>query len=250
MRIVKIVTACSKCLFEETSNKPVPEICLADYDEELCCYQCSKGHITYTRIQNDRYELLFDSSIIAYFDDYYRESVLNASSSLESFYEYMIKAMLFIFKKMSMEQIDDFYKKFKSRSECREGVFQALSKVYLDKDFFLTDKSKKLRNDTIHNGYFPKNKETLKYLKEIYTIIYDCFGVLMKNVETLEYVEFGFALQKKISDKHSQFYANMYIPTVLSDSTITGDFEKDIDGLKKRSSYMYNKKFDDKVGVE
>ena len=196
---MKIVTECSKCFFEEPLDKPIPEICLADYDEELCCYKCSKGHITYTRIQNDRYELLFDSSIIAYFDDYYRESVLNASSSLESFYEYMIKAMLFILKKQNMEQIDDFYKKFKSRSECREGVFQALAKVYLDKDFFLTDKSKKLRNNTIHNGYFPKNKETLKYLKEIYTIIYDCFGALMRNVETLEYVEFGFALQKKIS---------------------------------------------------
>ena len=156
--------------------------------------------------------------------------------------------MLFIFKKQSMDQIENFYKKFKSRSECREGVFQALAKVYLDKDFFLTDKCKKLRNNTIHNGYFPKKEETFKYLKEIYTIIRDCFGVLISKVETLEYVEFGFALQKKISDKYPQFYAHMHIPTVLSDSMITGDFEKDIKDLKQRSSYMYNKKFDDREG--
>ena len=242
---MKILVSCYKCIFESGELEQVPKLCFAEYDEELCQYKCSKGHITYTWIENDRYELLFDSSIIAYLDSNYRESVLNASSSLESFYEHMIKAILFILKKDNLEKIDEFYKKIKSRSECREGVFQALCRVYFDKEYFLNNDSKNLRNNTIHNGYFPKRKETYNYLKEIYTIIYDCFNQLIIKTAISEYVDFVFALRDQVLKKYPVFYTHQYIPTILSNNDSKGNFEKEIENFRQRSIYIYDKSFKD-----
>jgi len=240
---MKILMTCSKCLFDSEKQSPKPEFNLVNYDDELCEGKCSKGHVTYTRIQNDKYELLFDAAVMAFYDSYYRECVLNISSCLESFYEYAIKILLFIKKKEKMSDIEKFYKNIKSRSECREGVFQALSRIYLNKDYFLDDKNRSLRNNTIHNGYFPKEKETKEYINRVYEIIYDFFKSLKTNTQDLEFVDFGFAMQAKVFNKHSdKFYSNMYIPTILSESTITGNFEKDLESFKQRAGYCYNKK--------
>ena len=142
---------CTKCVFDSKNKNKNPEVQMVNYDDELCEVTCSHGHITHVVIQNNKYELLFDSAVISFFDGYYRESVLNASSCLENFMEYFIKIMLFTKKGIDLSSIDNFYKKIKTRSECREGVFYAMYRIYLDKEYYWDNASKKLRNNTIHN---------------------------------------------------------------------------------------------------
>lgn len=85
--------------------------------------KCPKGHESVTILQQQKFEVLFDIGAYALVDGYYREAVSSFTSSLERFYEFVIRAVLFqrgisekvfnqtwkLVERQSLKQVGGFY---------------------------------------------------------------------------------------------------------------------------------------------
>ena len=83
---------------------------------------CPKGHTSITILQEQKFELLFDIGAYAIVDGYYREAVSSFTSSLERFYEFVIKSIL-LDAQMSENLIKETWNSVSSQSERQFGAF-------------------------------------------------------------------------------------------------------------------------------
>ena len=210
-----------------------------NYNDGLIKYKCRNGHDNYTYILNNKFELLYDSAIISYYGDNYRECVTNLASCLESFYEYIIRLILYSKNRKSILEIEKFNKKINSRSECREGVFLGMCKVYFDKNFFINDKYKNLRNKVVHNGMFPSKDDAFNFAKYTFDFICNCYKSIRENLTSAEIINFEKALlDYKLKDFVGEYSVHM-ITTVLSSGFVNTCFEEEIELFKSRAKFHY-----------
>ena len=238
---MKVLTLCCKCA-DEGLLDITNFYSYVNYNEEVCYYICPNGHKNYYKIANNKYELLYDSAIVSYHDGYFRETVMNLFSCLESFQEYVIRLLLFCMKDKTIEQIEKFIKNIKSRSECRDGCFYGMCGIYLNKEYFILDKYRSLRNQVIHNGYFPEEKDAKEFAKYTFEFICSCYGNIKEIIGAKKISEFDFLLEKFLNkNKYEDSYQMELITTMLMNGYSGSYFEKELEMFNNQiRNELYN----------
>lgn len=124
---------------------------------------CPYGHTTTTILQQQKFEILFEIGAHALIDGYYRESISSFSSSLERFYEFSVRALLFNSQK-SDDAFKSCWKHVARQSERQLGAFIMLWASYFGSPpALLSNNLISFRNDVIHKGTIPSKQEAISF---------------------------------------------------------------------------------------
>lgn len=171
-------------------------------------FYCGNGHKNILVIINHKFDLLFQSGIQAIIDGYYRESVFNFATSLERFYEYIIKIIILCSdSNKTLNDFNKYFKPFKNSSERQIGAFYILySQVIkgppkqIDQDNFT-----KIRNSVVHNGYIPTFNEAIKIGDLVSTYV----DTILSEIQNLYGNEFMRARNLIKMENHEQYRHNV-----------------------------------------
>ena len=132
---------------------------------------CSNGHSQTTFLQEQKFEVLFDIGANAILDGYYREAVSSFTSSLERFYEFVIK-LACAHEEMSHDIYTKCWKSVSNQSERQLGAYIFLWGVYIkNPPLLLKNKDISFRNSVIHKGKIPTKEEAESYGAKVYELI-------------------------------------------------------------------------------
>lgn len=132
-------------------------------------FVCPKGHRTFTRLQEQKFQILFDLASMALNDGYTKEAVSSYSSSLERFLEYYI----LVTSLRNSVSIDDFTKTWKqmaNQSERQLGAYFVL-RLQEGKPTNWDEKMASFRNNVVHKGYIPSSGEAIEYGQYVLSFI-------------------------------------------------------------------------------
>src|SRR5262245_34121568 len=100
---VKLYLRCHTCTFpcdengkqqepvtDEKVGASIVDVC----DDSVYEVRCNNGHTSFTVIQNLKWELLFDSGVLALRDGFHREAVASCTCALEEFYAFYVRVIL------------------------------------------------------------------------------------------------------------------------------------------------------------
>ncbi|MBI2412689.1 MAG: hypothetical protein HYV24_05720 [Deltaproteobacteria bacterium] len=161
---------CSQCINNDIASEH-PIVAIEFRDDGRYEITCPKGHKSVTILQQQRFEILYEIGACAIIDGYYREAVSSFTSSLENFYEFFIKAVLFE-KGIEKEMFISCWKQVAGKSERQLGAFVFL---YLSEfgevPILLDTKKVEFRNSVIHKGKIPTRAEALIYGQDVLNIL-------------------------------------------------------------------------------
>ncbi|HBM2998761.1 TPA: hypothetical protein PCK48_004845 [Klebsiella quasipneumoniae] len=167
---MKFHVYCSECSSQDSETECLPsklEI-KNDWSYE---FTCPNGHANILDLMNQKFEILFEIGAHAIIDGYYREAVSSFTSALERFYEFFIKTIC-LSKDIELESFINTWKEISSQSERQLGAFIFLYFTELkEKPLLLSKKSVSFRNDVIHKGLIPDQKQAIQYGQEVMVII-------------------------------------------------------------------------------
>ena len=139
---------------------------------------CGNGHGYIALIQNQQFELLFEMALQALDDGYYREAVMSAATSLESFFGYYVR-LIWTHQGVPPEEAEATWKRIRL-AERRIGLFLGLyvlenkaSAPTLQQRIESPFNTIELRNEVTHNGYIPTEVEATSYCGFVYKYISD-----------------------------------------------------------------------------
>lgn len=171
---------CFDCLMEQVNkgvskdvgSEPIMTPFEPVNNDGLYKVNCHKGHQSLTVIDNINFEILFDYSINAIADGYYREAVSSFTSAMERYYEFFIKVVLKA-SGNSFSDIDNIWKTISHQSERQLGAYVILySQTFLEEsDLLNNNKETKFRNSVIHKGYIPSKDEAVNFGNRVMEII-------------------------------------------------------------------------------
>ncbi len=213
---MKLPIVCSQCMAEDvTTARPIAVVTFRDDGRyELLC---PKGHTSITILQQQKFEVLFDIGAYAIVDGYYREAVSSFTSSLERFYEFVIKASLFE-KGIEEKAISESWKHVASQSERQYGAFIFL---YLN-DFgkspqLLSNSRTEFRNEVIHKGKIPTREEAIEYGQAVLDIIRPILQQVKEKYPKGVDRTISLHLAQSINEKDKgKPVSTMGIPTIIS----------------------------------
>lgn len=152
---------------------------LADIEEDNAYVEtCRNGHSMKMSVQNVRYELLFESGVVATLVGFHRESVSSVVAALERFYEFAIEVFT-LRSGVDPAMLDSAWKQLRSSSERQFGAFLLLFLVNLKRPFLAGkplgtyEEMSNFRNKVIHQGRFPSHEEAMKYARYVFELIRD-----------------------------------------------------------------------------
>ena len=179
---MKISAICMQCSTQNTSNYIRIEDYIKIKENDLYHFKCSNGHNNLFEIQAFKFELLFESALCAIRDQYYLESVLSLTASLERFYEFFIRTII---KANGINQVeyDKLFKNISRQSERQFGAFLAIYSNHFKEapPKIINQKQTEFRNKVVHKGFFPEKEQVLKYAEEIFDIIKFYYSKLLDN---------------------------------------------------------------------
>ena len=226
---------CADCLLKQVDGKKVtdtPEHYLpipfeAVNDSGLYNFTCAKGHKSKTYLINIEFEILFDYSINAIADGYYREAVSSFTSSMERYFEFFIKVILRS-AGTEFENIDKIWKQISKQSERQLGAYITLyAQTFNDlPELLSTNKDVPFRNRVIHQGYIPSRQEAIEYGDRILEIIESSFIPLRSNFqeileETFEHYSYQARAQKIIKKEEEELGKELNVGGVNILTTIS-----------------------------
>ncbi|AXK83285.1 hypothetical protein DW352_23850 [Pseudolabrys taiwanensis] len=140
-------------------------------DSGLYDVQCPKGHRSYTILQQQKFELLFDIGACAILDGYFREAVSSFASSLERTFEFFVWAALLATGHVASE-VEEFWKSLSKHSERQLGAYALLffQETY-ESPPMLTRQNVEFRNQVIHQGRIPTRQEAIDFGNEVLAIV-------------------------------------------------------------------------------
>jgi hypothetical protein len=188
--------------------------------------KCSKGHISKTYIDNLDFEILFDYSINAIVDGYYREAVSSFTSAMERYFEFFIKVILYE-SGTNFKDLDNIWKTISSQSERQLGAYIIMyAQKFLEQPILLnSNREIPFRNNVIHKGYIPTKQEAIEYGEKTLLII-ETSLLKLKNIypkavnETFDYYSYSRLGQIKLQEEErtkgvEQIYACVNIMTTI-----------------------------------
>ena len=180
---MKLSLGCTQCIKE--TNLPQPTLGFAELqDNGIYKVICPKGHETYQLLENQRFELLFESGSLALIAGYPREAVSSIVASFERFIEYYLRIILFA-KEINEEEIDKTWKLVANASERQLGGFLFL-KVLLDGEAITFDLQSysTFRNKVIHKGYIPNTEKVINFGQKVLNYMGESLKHLRLNYQT------------------------------------------------------------------
>lgn len=178
-------------------------------------FECINGHQSKFIVQEQLFELLFEIGISAIYDGYYREAISSFTSSLERFYEYYVKLMMYK-NVVDEKEIEATWKKVSNQSERQLGAFIFL---YLAETrtmpTLLSDSNVQFRNTIIHKGKIPTRNQSIEYGQAILDHINPILNDLKINYSE-HVMESVFRHKKNIIASKGITNTQMAIPTILS----------------------------------
>ena len=213
---MKLSVGCPQCL--EESGLPQSNLDTVELEEDgIYKFICPEGHETYTYLQNQKFELLFESGSLALIAGYPREAVSSIVASFERFLEFYIKLILKE-KRISEEVIRKTWKLVSNASERQLGAFIFI-KTLIDGDVvnFNLEKYSKFRNKVIHKGYFPKSDEVIGFAQPIL----DFIGETLKELHDKHGRSIQYYKDKKIDSLEGHIPEGAYTSTMVILPTIS-----------------------------
>ncbi len=212
---MKILIACGQCMLGTTSIEEAERAILLASPSSSGHVKgtCSVGHQFDVWIQNEWYELLFESACIALEEDFYLEAVGGFASSLESFYGCAIRVLAFALK---CDESAVFKVLKRTRlSERQYGAFQWLWLAAVGKPAQQIDEEKigkktlrNIRNDVVHCGYYPSEDEARRYSELVFSFLKEGHEIL-KSRYPEEVRKVGWTRHPKVQS------STVYLPTIL-----------------------------------
>lgn len=180
---MKLLLNCVHCLVDDQSTNLVDVDLRDDGFYELTC---SKGHRSANLLQNQKYQLLFESGALALLDGHTREAVSGFASALERFLEFYIKVIC-LEHNIAYEDVENCWKDVKKQSERQLGAFIFLYLLETEQPTqFLKKRVTRIgnesrdiqafRNDVIHAGYIPTHDEVVQYGEHVFDTIESILG--------------------------------------------------------------------------
>ncbi|MEJ7677267.1 MAG: hypothetical protein WKG06_05215 [Segetibacter sp.] len=154
-------------------------------------FTCPKGHKSFTQLQEQKFEILFDLGALALLDGYAKEAVSTIASSYERLVEYYIKVIC-LSKSISIDNFLKTWKTMSKQSERQIGAFYILQLLEQgETKFILNEKWVNFRNKVIHQGFIPKSEEAMDYGEHILSNVYAILKELnSKHEESIKKANF------------------------------------------------------------
>lgn len=172
---------CSQCFEESKGNYPLKSVPIELNEKGVYSYECPNNHKNWYFIQEPLFQILFDLGVLAISDSYTREAVSSFATSLERFYEFVVKVIL-ISDDIDEDLIRKFWKEISKHSERQFGAYLALYSNKLKKSpQILNNKWIQFRNNVIHNGKIPSEKESMEFGQVICDLIFDVLSNLKEQ---------------------------------------------------------------------
>jgi hypothetical protein len=219
----------------------VDEMLLVDVqNDSLYRLTCPSGHETRVWLQNQKFELLFDSGCLALLDGYFYESVSSIAAALERFLEFYLHIIFLervvghevlaeTMKRIFASQSGPFEKTWKQVAKQSERQLGAFLFTYLletgNPPEAIDDRKiesyngkplRSFRNDVIHNGYVPSRAQVIEYGEYIFQFVRAILSELLThNAKFISQFTFETAL-KAHQQPPAPPNASQVIPTVLA----------------------------------
>lgn len=145
-------------------------------NENIHEFVCPKGHKSYTQLQEQKFQILFDLASMALNDGYTKEAVSTYSSALERFIEYYI-LIVSLSNKVTSENFTKTWKQMANQSERQLGAYFIL-RLQEGKPTNWDEKKASFRNKVIHKGYIPTSEEAIEYGQYVLSFIRDALKEL------------------------------------------------------------------------
>src|SRR5258706_8400959 len=191
---MRLAVACMACF--QVDGKPSAEATSVEMrDDGLYTVTCSRGHVTVTAIQEQKFEILFDLGAMALLDGYPREAVSSMAAALERFYEYYVQVVC-LKQGIPYESFTEAWRPVARQAERQLGAFLFMYLLENKKplggsivDARPSESSglktrltwTEFRNNAIHKGYIPSTEEVLAYGDLGYQFIYRLIGELKSS---------------------------------------------------------------------
>lgn len=198
---MKSIVACFECL-KIQSQSLLYEV---DYfDDRKTTLKCKYGHSTSIYISNEKFEILYASSIYAYHAGFYNECISTAMAALERLYEFLINVFYskLFFGGNHIGIIEScetsFRKHLIKNSERQFGAFTMLFSLATHGGVYdpeRRDGSKKhkgivsTRNKVIHQGTMTTPSEAKEFLESVFDEINSILKACSKHSDIREAIE-------------------------------------------------------------
>jgi len=201
---LKILTPCLQCKIGYADEIPLSELT----DDHTYEVRCSNGHKSRIWLQNNKFELLFDSACLAINDGYNFEAVASLAAAFERFLEYYIKIIL-IKNNIPSKEIHESWKQVSRQSERQLGGFIFLYLMENNKSLQLIQNWHEFRNKVLHRGFIPSIEDVKLQGETLFRIIKDNLNYLKENYN--EYIN------KEIREKalNKSVDTTLHIPTMI-----------------------------------
>jgi hypothetical protein len=181
---MRIRLTCIKCAGEHGDGFVSGTIHFTDAeprDNHLYQVTCPNGHETYTILQEQKFQILFEIGAHAIADGYYREAVSSFTSALERFYEFYVRVICSK-RGIAPNEFDKAWRQVPKQSERQLGAFVFAYLLEKGKCPTLSQQRKvEFRNEVIHKGRIPTRSEAIDYGQAILELILPHIDDLMRN---------------------------------------------------------------------
>ena len=170
---MKLLLSCMQCQIDD--GDPSLEFHRVEISNDgVHSVTCSAGHQTYTVLNAQKCEILFEIGANAMIDGYYREAVSSFASALERFYEFCIRVMAQN-TDFDSSKFSTCWKIVSNQSERQLGAFTFLWFYHFgDAPNTLSNSQTRFRNSVIHKGKIPNRAEAFKYGNAVLNVVKDC----------------------------------------------------------------------------
>ena len=253
---MRLRITCMKC-FQVDGSPPDEATSVELRDDGLYAVTCSRGHVSVTAIQQQKFEVLFDLGAMALIDGYPREAVSSIAAALERFLEYYVRVVS-LKHGVASKALVDAWKPVSRQSERQLGAFlfvylienkKPVSPLIFETRPDLRGGTKgetptwsEFRNRVIHQGHIPSTEDVVAYGDLVYQWIYQLIGELKACcAESMKRVTFEY-LRRANDIAAGEATATMSIPTLISlmrADKPAKSFEAALTGLEKYKRWLY-----------
>ncbi|WP_123647318.1 hypothetical protein [Lysobacter enzymogenes] len=247
--MMRIMCACATCLATATNGGPADQLdasaafnarvptmgFLLPENDGVYRFTCPRGHENIYLHQSEKFETLFEISLHAIIDGYYREAIATFGAALERFYEAAIDVLL-IARSIPGKERSASWNKIKKQSERQLGayVFTWLA-VAGDLPPTLSDNEASFRNEVVHQGRICTKSEAIWFGNLVRVII-------EQGIESLK-TKFNDAVEKRQFEQSAKLrdtagVNNAVVTRSTSAVSLSGHVSKSVEEwLKDRWAY-------------
>lgn len=170
---MKIYLQCYKC----GDNKRYPS---GVSDNGIYDLTCDADHEVSICLQQLKFEQLYEISLNAIIDGYYRDAVASMNAAIERFQEFYIQFSMC--KKNRLDVYDQAWKKVSSQSERQLGAYIFLYTMENSElPPTLSNSKVTFRNSVVHKGEFPSYEKTIEFCKNATDVILPVLSTMKKD---------------------------------------------------------------------